>query len=180
MPAQEHTDAQREAEVERMLKAARRVVEALPFFWVVTAAADGGANARIVNAQPSRPDEDFWTRWFLTPPNGRKAAEIRRAGRASLAYQHPSGEAFVTLSGPAELIDDRDAVNIRFRGSRFDDPNGLVGAGLVAVRVTGDHLELHIRGVTAEPWGRGRTSLDRSPDGSWTLHPVHYDAPIDR
>jgi Pyridoxamine 5'-phosphate oxidase len=163
-----------------MLAAARRVIEELPFFWVVTPATEGGANARIVNAQPNRPGEDCWTRWFLTPPNGRKAVEIRRARRATLAYQHPSGEAFVALSGRAELIDNREEVNSRFRGSRFDDSNGVVAAGLIAVRVIAEHMELHIRGVTAEPWGRGRTSLDRNPDGSWTLHPVHYDAPIVR
>ena len=163
-----------------MLAAARRTIEAMPFFWVVTPAADGGANARNVNAQPGRAGEDFWTRWFLTPPNGRKAAEIRGAGRATLAYQHASGEAFVALSGRAELIDDRAEVDSRFRGSAHDDPKGLVVAGLIAVRVIGDRLELHIRGVTAEPWGRGRTSLDRTPDGSWRLHPVQYDAPIVR
>ena len=167
-----------ESEVERMLAAARRAIEELPFFWVVTSAIDGGGHARIVNAQPSRAGEDFWTRWFLTPPNGRKAAEIRRDGRATLAYQHPSGEAFVTLSGRAELIEDPAEVDSRFRGSRFDDAKGLVAGGLVAVRVIADHLELHIRGVTDEPWGRGRHSLDRNPDGSWTLNAAHYDAPI--
>ena len=180
MPVPDHSEAQAQGDAERMLAAARRVIEALPFFWVVTPAADGGANARIVNAQPGRAGEDFWTRWFLTPPNGRKAEEIRNAGRVTLAYQHPSGEAFVALSGRAELIDDPGEVNSRFRGSRFDDAQGVVAAGLVAVRVIGEDLELHVRGVTAEPWGRGRTSLSRNPDGSWTLHPVHYDAPISR
>ena len=166
--------------VERVLAAARRTIEEVPFFWVVTPGVEGGANARIVQAQPSSEGEDFWIRWFLTPPNGRKAAEIRPAGRATLAFQHASGEAFVALSGRAELIDNRDAVNSRFRGSSHDDPKGLVVAGLIAVRVIADHLELHIRGVTEEPWGRGRTSLDRDPDGRWHLHPVHYDAPIVR
>ena len=166
--------------VERVIAAARRTIEEVPFFWVVTPGVEGGANARIVHAQPSSQGEDFWIRWFLTPPNGRKAAEIRRAGRATLAFQHASGEAFVALSGRAELIDDRDAVNSRFRGSSHDDPKGLVVAGLIAVRVIADHLELHIRGVTEEPWGRGRTSLDRDPGGRWHLHPVHYDAPIVR
>ncbi|TMJ62593.1 MAG: hypothetical protein E6G81_01595 [Alphaproteobacteria bacterium] len=167
-------------QVERLLAAARRTIEEVPFLWVVTPAAENGANARIVQAQPASDAADFWTRWFLTPPNGRKAAEIRRAGRATLAYQHASGGAFVAISGLAELIDDRGEVNNRFRGSAYDDPNGLVAASLIAVRVIADHLELHIRGVTAEPWGRGRTSLDRNPDGSWRLHPVHYDAPIVR
>lgn len=163
-----------------MLAAARRAVEEVPFFWVVTAAAEGGANARIVNAQPGRTGEDFWVRWFLTPPSGRKAAEIGRTGRATLAYQHTSGEAFVAVSGRAELIDDRAEVNSRFHGSAHEDPKGLVAASLIAVRVVADHLELHVRGITAEPWGRGRTSLDRNPDGSWRLHPVRYDAPLVR
>jgi general stress protein 26 len=180
MPSPALSDAaQQQQEVEQLLAAARRTIEEVPYFWVVTAGSEG-ANARIVQGQPNRDGEDFWTRWFLTPPNGRKAAEIRRAGRASLAYQHASGEAFVTLSGPAELIDDRGEVNNRFQGSPYEDSKGLVAAGLIAIRVVADHLELHVRGVTAEPWGRGRTSMDRNPDGSWRAHPVHYDAPIVR
>jgi len=166
------------ARIEKLLAAARDTIGELPFFWVVTAAAEGGANARIVNAQPSRAGEDFWTRWFLAPRSGRKTDEIRRTGRAALAFQHASGNAFVTLIGAAQLIDDREQVNSRFRGSQFDDPAGQVAAALVAVRVTAERLELHVRGVTAEPWGRGRTTLERDADGSWRLAPVRYDAPL--
>jgi general stress protein 26 len=154
-------------QIERLLAAARETIAEVPFCWVVTASEDGGANARLVKAQPSGAGEDFWTRWFLTPRIGRKAAEIRKAGRLTLAYQHDSGNAFVALAGPAELIDDRAAVESRFRGSIYDDPEGIVAASLIAVRVTANHLELHVRGVTAEPWGRGRTLLDRGPDGTW-------------
>ena len=153
MPVETPNVVTAEPEAERLIAAARHTIEEVPFFWVVTPGVEGGAHARIVQAQPSSDGEDFWVRWFLTPPNGRKAAEIRHHGRLTLAYQHASGEAFVALSGPAELIDDRDAVNRRFRGSSHDDAKGLVVAGLIAVRVIGDHLELHIRGVTEEPWG---------------------------
>ena len=180
MPVETPNVVTAEPEAERLIAAARHTIEEVPFFWVVTPGVEGGAHARMVQAQPSSDGEDFWVRWFLTPPNGRKATEIRHHGRLTLAYQHASGEAFVALSGPAELIDDRDAVNRRFRGSSHDDAKGLVVAGLIAVRVIADHLELHIRGVTEEPWGRGRTSLDRDPNGRWHLHPVHYDAPIVR
>jgi general stress protein 26 len=166
MASHAFSDTQRQ-QVERLLAAARDTIAEVPFCWVVTAAEDGGAHARVVKAQPGGAGEDFWTRWFLTPRIGRKAAEIRQAGRVTLAYQHDSGEAYVALDGTAELIDDRDAVESRFRGSIYDDPEGLVAASLIAVRVSADHLELHVRGVTAEPWGRGRTFLDREPDGSW-------------
>jgi general stress protein 26 len=167
MPSPAPSDAQQQEQIERLLAAARDTVAAVPFCWVVTAADDGGAHARVVKAQPGSAGEEFWTRWFLTPRVGRKAAEIRRAGRVTLAYQHDSGEAYVALAGPAALIDDREAVESRFRGSIYDDPEGVVAARLIAVRVTADHLELHVRGVTAEPWGRGRTLLDRNPDGNW-------------
>jgi hypothetical protein len=67
------------------------------------------------------------------------------------------------LAGPAELVDDRDEVNSCFRGSQFDDREGKVGSGLIAVRVTAERMELHVRGVTAEPWGRGASPSNASP-----------------
>jgi hypothetical protein len=30
-------------------------------------------------------------------------------------------------------------------------------------------MELHVGGVTAEPWGRGRTLIDRDTNGIWHL-----------
>ena len=168
MPIEALSHAAHDALVERLLAAARQKIDEVPFCWVVTAAPDGGANARVVKAQQSGAGEDCWTRWFLTPRNGRKSAEIRQAGRVTLAYQHNSGDAYVALAGSADLIDDREEVNSRFRGA-YDDPDGSIAGSLIAVRVAADHLELHIRGVTAEPWGRGRTLLDREPDGSWRL-----------
>lgn len=169
MPTHGVSNTEHELQVERLIAAARDMIAEVPFFWVVTSAGDGDANARVVKAQPSGTGGDFWTRWFLTPRIGRKSAEIRRTRRVTLAYQHNSGNAYVALSGQAELLDDRAEVESRFQGSAYDDPEGIVAAGLIAVRVTADHLELHVRGVTAEPWGRGRTLLDRQPDGSWRL-----------
>ena len=71
MPVETPNVVTAEPEAERLIAAARRIIEAVPFFWVATSAMDGGANARIVQAQPSSDGEDFWVRWFLTPPNGR-------------------------------------------------------------------------------------------------------------
>jgi general stress protein 26 len=167
-----------ENEVERLLAAARNTIGEVPFFWVITAAEGGDANARVVNAQPSDNDEEFWVRWFLTPRTGRKAMEIGRSRRATLAYQNDTRSAYVTLIGPAQLIDDRAEVSSRFRSSQFDDPEGRVAASLIAVRVIAERIELHVRGVTAEPWGRGRTTLERDSGREWRLLPVVYDAPL--
>jgi general stress protein 26 len=167
MPVETVSRATPDTVVEKLLAAARDTIAEVPYCWVVTAAGDGGANARAVKAFPNEDREDFWTRWFLTNRIGRKATEIRRAGRVTLAYQHGSGNAYVALAGQAELIDDPQAVETRLR--LVDDPEGALAGKLIAVRVTADHLELHVRGVTAEPWGHGRTFLDRGPDRSWRL-----------
>ena len=167
MPTETLCQGEHDALVKRLLAAARDAISEVPYCWVVTAAGDGGANARAVKAFPNDEGEDLWTRWFLTNRAGRKATEISRAGRVTLAYQHQSGNAYVALAGPAEVIDEPHVVETRLR--QVYDPEGALAGKLVAVRVTGHHLELHIRGVTAEPWGHGRTLLDRAPDGSWRL-----------
>ena len=155
-------------QVQRLLTAARDTIAEVRYCWVVTAAEDGvSAHARAVLDQKGDSEPDVWTRWFLARRASRKVAEIHRTGRVTLAFQHDSGDAFVALSGRAELVDERAAVESRFRPS--DAYQTALMSQLLAVRVTGDHLELHIRGVTAEPWGHGRTFLDRGPDGIWRL-----------
>ena len=110
----------------------------VPICWVVTAAEDGrGANARAVRDCTGALDgADPWTRWFLAKLGSRRAAEIRRSGR-------------VTLAGRADLLDDHSEVQARLRPA--NDPHGTLAAELVAVRVTVDRAAIHLRGVTAEP-----------------------------
>lgn len=162
-------DAQEQHLVERLLEAARQTMADVRYCWVVTPAGDGCANARVVKAFPNGDGEDLWTRWFLTMRTGRKSAEIRAAGRVTLAYQHAAGNAYVTIAGPARIIDEPEAVECRLL--QVDDPGGGLKGKLVAVKCVADHLELHVRGVTAEPWGHGRTLLQRDPNGAWRLTP---------
>lgn len=159
--------AQEQHHVERLLEAARQTIAAVRYCWVVTSAGDGRANARVVKAFASSDGEDLWTCWFLTMRTGRKSVEIRTTGRVTLAYQPESGNAYVTIAGRAEIIDEASAVERRLQ--QVDDPGGTLQGKLVAVKCTADHLELHISGVTAEPWGHGRTLLQRDWKGAWHL-----------
>jgi len=156
-----------QALVERLLAAARETIAEVRYCWVVTADEAGGANARIVLSQPNGDGEDPWTRCFLTRRLARKTSEIRRTGRVTLAYQHDSGSRYVTLAGHAELIDEPEASRLR----AVDDPDGTLAGQLLEVRVTIDRVELHVRGVTAEPWGHGRTLIEREREGIWRLSP---------
>ncbi|MBV8089731.1 MAG: hypothetical protein JO139_09180 [Alphaproteobacteria bacterium] len=85
---------------------------------------------------------------------GRQSDEIRTAGRVTLAYQHNSGNAYVTIAGRAEIIDEPSTVESRFQ--QVNDLGGTLQGKLVAVKCTADHLELHARGVTDEPCTGGR------------------------
>ena len=107
------------------LRVYRRRIRSVNSTKKITKAMELIAASRIVKAQPGGAGEDFWIRWFLTPRVGRKAAEMRTTGRVTLAYQHDSGNAYVALSGAAELTDDRAEVDCRFRGSAYDDPQGI-------------------------------------------------------
>lgn len=90
-------------DIEGVLRAARRIVGEVRYCMAVTPAADGGANARVV--QPFAPAED-WSVAFVTSAGSRKADEIRRSGRLTLAYQHDADGAYVALAGRARLADD--------------------------------------------------------------------------
>ena len=158
------------ARVARLLAAAREAMAEVPICWVVTPTEDGGgANARAVRdctADVAAADAP-WTRWFLARPDSRKAAELRRSGRATPACQHRSGDAHVTLVGPAELVDDWAVVAAGLRS--VDDPDGSLAARLVAVSVEIERIEIRVRGITAAPWGQGSTLLERGADGAWRL-----------
>lgn len=154
--------------IEDLLAAATRTIAAVRYCWAVSAAVEGGANARIV--LPFADGDDEWTRWFLTKRASRKAVEIGAAGRLTLAYQHDPSEAYVVLAGPALMVED-EAVLRRFWKPGWDAffPAGFAAAQMVPVRVAVERIEIHARGVTAEPFGFGRTVIERGADAVWRL-----------
>ena len=50
-------------------------------------------------------------------------------------------------------------------------PPGFAAANMVVAKVEVDRIEIHARGVTAEPFGHGRTWIERTSDGVWYLVP---------
>jgi general stress protein 26 len=169
MPETLSSDVEEARKVDRLLAAARDTIAGVPFCWVMTLAQDGGVSARVVKNYSGADDGNPWIRWFLARPDSRKAAEIRRDDRVTLAYQHDTGDAYVTLVGRAALVHERSAVETRLR--LVDDPDRSLAAKLIAVRITVVRIEVHVRGVTAPPWGHGRTLIERDPQGIWRLLP---------
>jgi general stress protein 26 len=156
------------AQIERFLVAAHETIAGVPYCWLATRSADGGTNARAVRSSSGATGDDEWTRRFLVRRGSRKVSEMRAAPRVTLAYQHTSGEAYVALGGHATIVED----NAEMRGlwsSALDAsfPPGFADEHMIVVRVAVDRIEVHVRGVTREPFGHGRTLIERNGTNGW-------------
>jgi general stress protein 26 len=162
-----------ETKILQCLSAARETVAAVPVCWLATRSLEGGTNARAVSSSAGPPGSDEWTRRFLVRRSSRKVAEMRAAPLVTLAYQHPSGDRYIALGSRATIIED--VAEMRTMWTRDLDahfPPGFADANMIVIQVDVDRIEVHVRGLTAEPFGAGRTLLERQPAGSWRFIPA--------
>jgi general stress protein 26 len=161
-----------EAQIVQFLAAARGTIAEVRFCWLATRAKDGGANARAVHVHAGAAGSDEWTQRFIVRRESRKVAEMRLDPRVTLAYQHSSGDAYVALGGEAFLLDDKSEMRALWPNEADAQfPPGFADAHMMAVRVEVDRIEVHVRGVTREPFGHGRTLLERDGHGGWRFVP---------
>jgi general stress protein 26 len=155
-----------EPDVEGVLRTAREVVAKVRYCMAVTPAADGGANARVVGPFP--PDEE-WSVAFVTSAGSRKADEIRRTGRLTLAYQHDPDGAYVALVGRARLAADAGS-KARVWTAGLDEwfPAGREDPDAVVVRFAAERIEVWSLADRIMPEPRGlRAAVLRREDGEW-------------
>lgn len=162
-----------DAEILQFLDAARETIAAVPVCWLVTRSLEGGTSARAVSSSAGSPRSDQWTRRFLVRRSSRKVAEMREAPMITLAFQHPSGERYIALGGRATIIDDVAEMRTMW-SSDLDShfPPGFADANMIVIQVDVDRIEVHVRGLTPEPWGAGRTLLERQSAGVWRFIPA--------
>ena len=153
-----------------LAESAARAVAAAALCWLATVDANGSPRLRPMGRLPAEPGDDVWTLRFITDGRSGKAANIRRAGRASLAFQRENEEGFVTVQGPALLEEDRAEVRRRWKRA-YDPyfPGEADKASAVFLTVQVDRIDLWIRGVTPEPFGLKTTTIERDGEGRWRL-----------
>jgi general stress protein 26 len=162
-----------DSEILQFLDAARETIAQVPICWLVTRSREGGTNARAVNSSGGPPGSDQWTRRFLVRRSSRKVAEMRAAPMVTLAYQHPSGERYIALGGRATIVDSVGEMRTMW-SSELDShfPPGFADANMIIIQVDVDRIEVHVRGLTPEPFGAGRTLLERRSAGAWQFIPA--------
>jgi general stress protein 26 len=160
-------------EISLWLMAARETIANVRHCWLATQALDGGANARAVRIHPGAPRSDDWTRRFICRRDSRKVSEMRQDPRVTLAFQADTGDAYIALGGLAELIDDRSEMRTMWpAGADKLFPDGFADSHMIVVRVDVARIEVHVRGVTREPFGHGRYMVERDSSSGWRFVPA--------
>lgn len=159
-------------QIGRWLAAARDTIANVRYCWLATRAQEGGAHARAVRVFAGAAGSEEWTRRFVCRRNSRKIGEIRADPRVTLAFQTDSGDAYVALGGSAELVEDKTEIRDLWPANvNTFFPEGFADTNMIVVRVPVDRIEVHVRGVTAEPFGHGRTLIERAATGQWRFIP---------
>jgi general stress protein 26 len=158
------------AAVSHLLAGAAKTIESARYCWLATAAENGLVNMRPMGRLMHDAGEDEWTIRFITDARTRKVADMRRAGRVTIIFQHDPDDAFVTLIGKATLCESESEVGGRWKdayGAYF--PTEQDRANAIFVKVDIERMELWIRGVTPEPYGMRATIIEREAGRGWRL-----------
>ncbi|HYF52907.1 MAG TPA: pyridoxamine 5'-phosphate oxidase family protein [Salinarimonas sp.] len=97
---------------------------------------DGTLRSRPMHNQTIDENGDFW--FFTKVPSG-KTAEIRKDQQVNLAFSNPSKQDYVSVSGTAEIIRDRAAIDKHWSEplrTWFPEGKDDPAIGLIRVRPT--------------------------------------------
>ena len=151
-------------DTERLVSLARQLVDGATYCVGATVAEGGGANARILQPLKVRGD---WEVNVMTILRSRKAREVERSGRLTLLYQSEDGRSYACLSGPAEIVEDRELKRAIWSpaADRFN-PTGPEDPATVFLRLRTERIELFsvAGGVTPEPFGYSAGVLVRDSE----------------
>lgn len=152
-------------EIEQLLALARKLVAEMTFCTAATQGENGDTNARIV--QPRQPGED-WTVDFITNRRCRKVRDIERTGRMTLLYQHDRDRSYVSLMGPAEVVEDLELKRATWTDAHYRwNPGGPEDPATVYARLRPVRIELWsaAHNVMPKPTGYSAAVLIRNGDG---------------
>jgi len=124
---------------EEFIKVAKETMNYTKYCGLVTVNKDGYPVTRTMN--PYQPDENMVV-WFATHRDSRKVSEIKNNSKVCLYYaDHVNAKGYVTITGKAEIIDDKALVKKMKRkyweGSIKDWENILV-----MIKVVPEEIEL--------------------------------------
>ncbi|MDT8304718.1 MAG: pyridoxamine 5'-phosphate oxidase family protein [Anaerolineae bacterium] len=154
--------------VDTLLEITREIMEKAAFCFLMTGGPPGAISARLM--QPYAPEDDLVVH-FGASGNSRKAQELQRDGRATVAYQLAEEGAYVALLGQA-TVETALALRQRYWRESFTAfwPEGPEEGDYAVLRFVPARIEvMHMeRGVAPEPFGL-RPAVLVKEDGAWRV-----------
>lgn len=155
-----------------LLDITRSIMEKATFCFLMTGGAPGAINARLM--QPFAPEADLVVH-FGAGGGSRKAQELQRDARATVAYQLPTEGAYVTLLGRA-TVETALALRRRYWRDSFAAfwPDGPEKGDYAVLRFEPERIEvMHIdQGVAPEPFGL-RPAVLVKEQGAWQVSDIY-------
>jgi len=106
---------------------------------MLTTIDEGVLRSRPMATQEAEFDGDLW---FFTSKQTHKAQEIEKDNRVNVSYSEPEDNRYVSLSGTAELVDDREKIEELWSPLFLAwFPKGLEDPNLILLKVSVEHAE---------------------------------------
>jgi general stress protein 26 len=128
-----------QAEREQAIRKLAELIEKIRIAMLTTVSEDGTLWSRPITTQRARFDGDLW---FITRLESPKAREVRQHRQVSLSYVRPEENAYVSVSGTAQLVSDPKKAAELWDPSYQDwFPGGPSDPHLVLIRVSVERAE---------------------------------------
>ena len=108
-------------------------------FCMLTTMDDGHLRSRPMSTQQFEFDGDLW---FFTSDQTHKVEDIRKDSRINVAYSDPGGNRYVSVSGRAEIVKDREKIEELWSPVlKAWFPEGLEDPSLCLLKIDVDQAE---------------------------------------
>lgn len=115
------------------------LIKDIDFAMLTTVDTDGVLRSRPMSTQKTETDD---TLWFFTSDKTHKTEEIEKDNRVNLSYANPDDNAYVSVSGTAEIVRDKAKMEELWNPIlKAWFPNGLDDPTICLLKVTAEQAE---------------------------------------
>lgn len=115
------------------------LIKDIDFAMMTTVDTDGVLRSRPMSTQETESDDALW---FFTSDKTHKTEEIEKDNRVNLSYASPNDNAYVSVSGTAEIVRDKAKMEELWNPIlKAWFPDGLETPGICLLKVTAEQAE---------------------------------------
>ncbi len=128
-----------QAERNEAIRKLGEMIKDIDFAMLTTVEADGTLRSRPMSTQRIEFDGNLW---FFTRASAPKVDEVRRDERVNVSYAKPDEQRYVSVSGTAEIVRDREKIEELWSPAlKAWFPKGLEDPDIALLKVSAEQAE---------------------------------------